>query len=153
MEIEPFNGDDYVNEVFNTVFYSIQNDNWKKEIKYDKIVFSKEKDGNVTLHRNIPSISVTFSYKFRSKDYDSNSKKLFIIDSIQLSNGGSYTHFSYKKDIPNDVNLFIYKTYSDWINKENEEKRKNIDKDLLNMKSVLGKASTRGSKIDELLGE
>ena len=143
-EIDQFNTDEYFNEVFNTVFYSIQNDSdWIAEIEFNKIKFTKKKDKN----RNHDMVTLTFSYKFEL----SGSKKIFTIESTIIKDESNYQTFEYKLTLPNDIRVFTYKIYSDWINKSNLQKKEKADKALSNIKSIIGVSSERGAKIDELL--
>lgn len=143
VEIKEFDDDAYVSDVFNSVFYSIQCDDWDREITYDKITFSKKKQ----LDRfNAKSVSIEFEYKF--EDY---TKRIFTIKDIKLRDG-SYTSFYFKDKLPLDIKKFLYNIYSDWVNERNKKEKEKVDKSLENIKDVLGKASERGAKLDELLG-
>lgn len=146
VEIKEFDDDEYVREVFNSVFYSIQCDDWTKDISYDKIKFSKKKQ---TDRYNSKSVTIEFDYRFDSdKDYK---KRIFTIKDVKLIDG-SYTSFHFKGELPIDIKKFLYDNYSDWVNKRNSQEKEKVDKSLANIKDVLGKASERGAKLDELLG-
>jgi hypothetical protein len=146
VEIKEFDDDEYVREVFNSVFYSIQCDDWSKDISYDKIKFSKKKQ---TDRYNSKSVTIEFDYRFDSdKDYK---KRIFTIKDVKLIDG-SYTSFYFKGSLPIEVKKFLYDVYSEWINERNSKEKEKVDKSLENIKDILGKASERGAKLDELLG-
>lgn len=146
-EVKEFDSDAYVDDIFSSVFYSIQNDNWKIELNWEKIIFSKEK---VESQYNRKLVIITFTYRFEE---DRNERKrTFIIKDIVLEDKADHKTFTYKSTISDDVKIFIYKIYSDWVNESNAKKKEKTDKSLLNIKSVLGKASERGAKLDEILG-
>lgn len=146
LEIKEFDDDEYVREVFNSVFYSVQCDDWSKDISYDKIKFSKKKQ---TDRYNSKSVTIEFDYRFDSdKDYK---KRIFTIKDVKLIDG-SYISFYFKGVLPIEVKKFLYDIYSEWINERNSKEKEKVDKSLENIKDVLGKASERGAKLDELLG-
>lgn len=146
VEIGEFNTAEYVDSIFDTVFYSIQNDNWVSEISWDKISFSKHK---MESRYDKKSISIAFTYKFEE---DRDRKRIFTIEDVILKDESNIKSFTYRDKTPEDVKIFIYKIYSDWITDKNQKEKERVDKSLENIKSVLGKASERGAKLDELLG-
>lgn len=147
VEIKEFDDDEYVGDVFSSVFYSIQCDDWSREITYDKITFSRKKQFD---KYNSKTISIEFEYRFESdKDYK---KRVFTIKDIKLRDTGGYTSFSYKGTPRNDIKKFIYDIYAEWVNDKNKKEKEKVDKTLENIKEVLGKSSERGAKLDELLG-
>jgi hypothetical protein len=140
-EIMSFDKDEYIKEVFNSVFYSIQFEDWEKEISYTKISFSKKNPGNGFRDEKI---SIEFRYHFE--------EKIFTINDTKLIDDKSFNTFNYKNKLPIDIKKFLYEIYSNWVNERNFKEKEGIDKSLKNIKNILGKASERGSKLDKLLG-
>lgn len=148
LEIKEFDDDEYVAEVFNTIFYSIQtDDDWVSDFTYDTIKFTKNKQFD---RFNSKTISIEFEYKFDYLDKEYK-KRTFVIKDIKLKDG-SYSTFYFKDQLPIDVKKFLYDKYSYWTNEKNSKAKEKVDKSLKNIREVLGKASERGAKLDELLG-
>jgi len=147
VQIVDFDSDEYVNDIFNTVFYSIQTDNWDKEISWDHITLTKSK--KVTQYKT-KEVSIVFKYEFESKVRGG---RIFVISDIFLKDK-SGNIFTYKKTkyLSKEVVEFIYGVYSDDIIKKNLDKKDHVDKTLVDIKDVLGKSSERAAKLDELLG-
>ena len=156
VELSDFDSDEYVNDLFNSVFHSIQVDTeWKREISYDKIVFKKEKMVS-SYHKK--DISLTFSYRFEHVNRDKPSgilePRTITIHDIELRDGSSsYSRFNFKGQLSNEVKSFIYSVYALWKNKANAKLRAEADKSMADIKSVLGKSVERDEKLDKLLGK
>lgn len=138
LEIETFDENQYVEDTFQRIFHSVKMDNWEKEIHYDEITFEKGPEGA----NEWDKVKLLVKYKI--------SKGKFIIDNIHLSAG---TFFTFKGEVEIDDYRFFYDCYAKWKQKENRDTKDRADASLSKIHSVIGKASIRDSKLDELLGE
>ena len=132
VEIKSFNENDYINENFNILFDSIKVDNWEKRIDYCHIEFSK---GGV---RDDVTLKVEYLIK----------GGIFTITGISMRAG---INFLYNSEISKENYKFFYNCYTEYRNNLNDEAKKDADKALLRIHSVVGKSSIRNSRIDDIL--
>lgn len=138
VEIEKFNEDKYIEDTFESVFHSVQIDEWETEVDHDEIKFTKKPKGSSSWN----SIDLKVKYKIK------NGK--FLIDMIFLYAGN---HFTYKGKLNIDDYKFFYKKYADYKNEENRKSKESCDSSLNRIHNILGKSTLRDAKIDEILNK
>ena len=137
VEIETFDEDKYIKDTFGLVFHSIRIEDWERSIDFEEIRFRKSPKKNSYAHDEVKLI---VKYKIKSG--------LFKIDTILLSSGGTYTH---KGNLDIDDYKFFYDIYVEYKTTFNNEKKDRVDKSLKKIHNIVGKASIRDSKIDDIL--
>ena len=128
-ELEKFDEDRYLADTFEDVFRAIRYDGWKREFtSYGEMHFSKDR----------VQVKIHFS------DW-----RTFYIKRIELYSG--YTTFIYMDELDVDHYNMFYEIYRDFVIKQNEVKKNNIEKSMAQIRNALGKDVLRDSKIDMLL--
>ncbi len=128
--IEKFNESSYMSEVFLDAIQSIRNEEgWTFQTNKSEMSFTKER----------LDLKVIFedSHAFR-------------ITSISMHIG--YKSFYFSSKLKESEYRFFYEKYADTINSTNSAKKERIDRDLSEIRSILGKSSSRDRKIDSILG-
>lgn len=145
VEIDSFNKDKYVNDLFETIFYSIMTEvnDWSVLSDYKTYTYKKVKNSQYTKNE----LKVVFEFDFERKSEDL--PRIFKIKRISLEQG--YDRYSFVGDFPTNIIRFVYTRYSSDKKRHNEMDKQKVDKSLESIKDIIGKSSQRASKIDELL--
>jgi len=138
VEVKSFNEDKYIEDNFDIVFHSIKMDDWIKEISSDEITFSK--NPNLRTGNSWNSVRLKVSYKIKDGK--------FTIDYIGLTSGNVFT---YKGKLKEEDYKFFYKQYYDYKTESNRKAKESCDESMKRLHAVVGKASIRDSKIDDIL--
>lgn len=129
-EVERFDTDKHVSDLFHEVFMAVQYDGWKTDVQsYGEIHFTKD---SVTL-------------KIFYGDY-----KSFRIKKIELSNG-RWSTYTFKEDLEESVYAFFYGVYRDHFTAANEKAERELEGNIASIRKALGKEVLRDAKIDSLL--
>jgi hypothetical protein len=137
VEIKKFNENQYIEDTFSTIFHSVQIDNWRLLVSDKEITFSKNPDGIDSVWDRI---DLKVKYKIK------NGK--FIISEIYLSAGTFFTH---KGELKENDYKFFYQKYADYKNELNVASKANCDESMKKIHKIVGKASIRDAKIDDIL--
>lgn len=137
VEIKKFNKSQYIEDTFSTIFHSVQIDNWRLLVSDEEITFSKNPDGIDSVWDRI---DLMVKYKIK------NGK--FIISAIYLSAGTFFTH---KGELKENDYKFFYQKYADYKNELNVASKANCDESMKKIHKIVGKASIRDAKIDDIL--
>jgi len=103
----------------------------------EEITFSKNPDGIDSVWDRI---DLKVKYKIK------NGK--FIISAIYLSAGTFFTH---KGELKENDYKFFYQKYADYKNELNVASKANCDESMKKIHKIVGKASIRDAKIDDIL--
>lgn len=131
-EVERFDTDKHVSDLFHEVFMAVQYDGWKTDVQsYGEIHFAKD---SVTL-------------KIFYGDY-----KSFRIKKIELSNG-RWSTYTFTEDLEESVYAFFYGVYRDHFTAANEKAERELEGNIASIRKALGKEVLRDAKIDSLLND
>ena len=153
-EINDFDQSEYVREIFNTIFHSIRNEEWEREISWKEMKFSKSqenKNNNRTFYRNTIQVTVEYGFDLTTKIFKVSDVKIHPPSGSQLSYPKVYQKYDQVVSLDDETMTFLYDVYADWKNKENSNKKNKIDESINSIKGIVGLSSIRDSKIDELL--
>ncbi len=129
--IEQFNESSYMSEIFLDAIQSIRNEEgW---------TFQTNKNSEMSFTKERLDLKVTFD-----------DSRAFRITSISMHIG--YRSFHFYSKLKESEYRFFYEKYADTINSTNSAKKERIDRDLSEIRSILGKSSSRDRKIDSILG-
>lgn len=142
--IDGFDEDEYTSKYFNIADHSISTspEEWQTVIDYREISFFKREGEK----HDSPQLTMKIDYRTDNGLFKVN-------DKVRLSSSrGSYSSdYTICGQPSKELTTMAYKKYVEWVNRKNEEKKLEIDNKLKTFQSVLGKASERDMKLDELL--
>ena len=154
-EVIDFDESDYISDTFNTVFHSLQIENWSTEHGYSSISFSKRKVDNQNQNRRTTQIKLIVEFSF---EYIKGSKghgildREFSISKITLHPPDGNNVFTFKGELKPEHKKYFYDVYAKNKSDVNASKKEKIDISLKSINEMVGQASIRDSKLSELLG-
>ncbi len=146
-KVEAFDENAYVYEIFKAVFVSIGLvDDWSIDVGWDKILFKKKKSNSVNgVWKPDSSITLRVEYEFVGDIFTI--KKVILTDELERRDFRCYSDKLSESEI-----LIIYNAYSDSVDKSNEASKEVVDRSLLNIRNIIGKAADREDKLNKILG-